>query len=254
MNHGMTRFGMVLLSSMLVVACGDDKDDAADSGGHDHADGDHDHDHDGDSDAGADEDDAGAAAAKLSVFVTSDDSESANLGGLSGADSRCNKLAKAVGSKRKFAAYLSAEKNAAGADSPIHARDRIGDGPWYNAKGVLVAQDLDALHDLKGNADLFLDETGAKINGQWDPSKTPNEHDILTGSDADGRLVPGKTCGDWTSTDESLAAQVGHSDGLGPNMNGAEPYSSWNSAHESESCKDTRPRGGAGKVYCFAAD
>lgn len=249
MTHG-TRAGfcVVLILSIFATACGDD-DDAADGGDHDHE---GEHDHDGDHDAG--DDDAGTVDAKLSFFVTSDVSETANLGGLTGADARCNKLAKAVGSRRNFAAYLSTEKNAAGEAEPIAARDRIGTGPWYNAKGVLVARDLDALHALTGDAELFIDETGAKINGQWDPALTPNEHDILTGSDPEGRVLAGKTCGDWTSSDATLFAQVGHSDGLGPNMDSAAPRSSWNSAHESGGCNDTRPRGGAGKLYCFATD
>ena len=149
-----------------------------------------------------------------------------------------------------FHAYLSAERDPADPNSPVNARDRIGEGPWHNAKGVLLASELNALHSLSGNAELFLDEHGAKINGQWAGSPTPNEHDILTGSTAEGLLLAGKTCADWTSRGSDMA-QVGHSDGLGPQMNAAPPYNSWNSAHENGSCGDTAPKGGAGRLYCF---
>lgn len=191
----------------------------------------------------------GAAANRLSFFVASETSVTGDLAGLTGADARCQRLGEAAGAVgRTWRAYLSAEAG------PVHARDRIGNGPWYNAAGALIAADVAALHALTGNADLFLDETGNKINGQWEGSPTPNEHDILTGSDAEGRLIAGKTCLDWTSSSAELAAQVGHSDGLGPNRNGAAPFNSWQSSHESAGCNDTAPRGGAGRIYCFAAD
>jgi len=200
-------------------------------------------------DGGADDDDGGAKG-ELSFFVASKTSTTANLGGLTGADKTCNDLAKAAGSDAKFAAYLSSDK-----DTPVNARDRIGKGPWYNAKGVLLAKDLDALHKLpSGNADLFLTEKGGKINGQWEGSPTPNEHDILTGSDADGKLIAGSTCDGWTSVATDTFARVGHSDGLGPMRNPAPPYNSWNSSHDSESCAATAPRGGAGHFYCFAVE
>jgi hypothetical protein len=191
----------------------------------------------------------------LSFFVTSDKSMTGNLGGLSGADARCQKLAAAAGAgERTFHAYLSVEHDANGGAAATNARDRIGKGPWYNAKGALVAPDLDALHARSGDADVFLDEQGNKINGQWEGSPTPNEHDVLTGSDANGRVVPGKTCDDWTSADAGKAAQVGHTDGLGPGRSSAAPYNSWQSSHESQGCNDTAPRGGAGRLYCFAID
>jgi hypothetical protein len=101
---------------------------------------------------------------------------------------------------------------------------------------------------------VFLDENGERINGQWDGSPSPVEHDILTGSDADGMLLAGMTCGDWTSEATGDAAQVGHSDGLGPGGDSSGDYSSWNSSHTNQSCADTSPRGGAGRFYCFAAD
>ena len=196
----------------------------------------------------------GSGAAKTTFFVTSDTSATADLGGLTGADARCQRLADAAGlGAHTFHAYLSAEQDPADASKSVNARDRIGQGPWHNAKGALLAPDLVALHSLNGDADLFLDEHGEKINGQWQGSPTPNEHDILTGSTADGLLIPGKTCADWTSTG-SDTAQVGHTDGLGPGMNGDPPYNSWNSVHESGSCGDTAPRGGAGRLYCFAID
>jgi hypothetical protein len=178
----------------------------------------------------------GATANRLSFFVSS-------------ADARCQRLADAAGAgSRIWRAYLSAEAG------PVHARDRIGEGPWYNAQGALLAEDVAALHALTGNPELFLDEHGEKINGQWEGSPTPNQHDILTGSDAEGRLLAGKTCADWTSASAMLTAQVGHSDGLGPNRNGAPPFNSWQSSHESAGCNDTAPRGGAGRIYCFAAE
>jgi len=184
--------------------------------------------------------------------VTSNTSKTGNLGGLSGADARCQALAVAAGfGAHTFHAYLSVEHDANNAGNPRNARDRIGTGPWYNSLGVLVAQDLTALHALSGNAGLFLDEKGKKINGQWVGSPTPNEHDILTGSSTTGTLIAGKTCLDWTSAG-ATTAQVGHADGLGPGADPNPPYNSWNSAHENGSCTDTAPKGGAGRLYCFA--
>jgi hypothetical protein len=178
-----------------------------------------------------------------------------NLGGLAGADMRCQTLAAAVGAgNRKWRAYLSVTADPNNNGMPTHARNRIGTGPWYNAKGVVVAQDLAALHARTGNADVFIDEHGAKINGQWQGSPTPNEHDVLTGSSGDGMLMSGATCADWTSTASGMTAQIGHSDGLGPNRNDQPPYSSWNSAHANGGCNNTSPLGGAGRIYCFASD
>ncbi len=187
----------------------------------------------------------------MSFFVTSETSKTGNLGGLAGADAKCQKLATAAGSGKTWAAYLSAEKGGAN-DGPVHAKDRIGPGPWYNAKGALVAANLAALHTRKGDYKVFLDEKGAFINGQWDPSKTPNEHDILTGSNVDGTVKAGFTCKDWTSPEAADKAWVGHSDGLGPNMDTANGRDIWNSTHENGGCNDTSPRGGAGRIYCFA--
>jgi hypothetical protein len=189
---------------------------------------------------------SGGHDTSTSFFVTSNTSKTGNLGGLDGADSRCNALAVAAGlGARTFAAYLST--------SAVNANARIGSGPWYNAKGMLVAQDVASLHAMTGNPELFIDEKGMKINGQWADSPDPNEHDILTGSNADG-TSSGKTCMDWTSESESESKTVGHSDGLGPNMDMSAPRNSWNSAHDTEGCDDTAPGGGAGRIYCFATD
>lgn len=189
----------------------------------------------------------------LTFFVSSATSATGNLGGLAGADQRCQTLAAAVGAgARTWRAYLSAERDPA-TGQPVDARSRIGSGPWVNAAGATVAADLAELHARRGDAALFVDERNQRINGQWAGSPQPVEHDILTGSTADGRLMEGLTCGDWTSASSGTAAQVGHSDGLGPNMNAAGTLSSWNSAHANESCANTSPRGGSGRVYCFAA-
>ena len=99
---------------------------------------------------------------------------------------------------------------------------------------------------------MFLDERGQRINGQWTGSPTPVQHDILTGSNADGTLLAGMTCADWTSGSAGATAQVGHSDGMGPDQNTAGALSSWNAAHASQDCANTAPRGGAGRFYCFA--
>src|SRR5262249_18508918 len=147
-----------------------------------------------------------------------------------GADERCAKLAAAVGAgSATWHAYLSVEHDAANGDKATNARDRIGKGPWYNSKGALLAKNLDELHARKGDAELFLDEHGMKIPGQWSGSPSPVEHDVLTGSNADGSVLAGQTCKDWTSSSTSDTAQVGHSDGLGPMMNPNPPYDSWNS-------------------------
>jgi hypothetical protein len=178
-----------------------------------------------------------------------------DLGGLAGADDRCQALAGAVGAGDKtWRAYLSVEEDPDNDNMPTHARDRIGEGPWHNANGDLLAADVDALHALTGDPELFLDEHGQMIPGQWEGSPTPNEHDILTGTTSDGMVMEGQTCADWTSDSMTLTAQVGHSDGLGPMMNPDPPYSSWNSAHANAGCDDTAPFGGAGRIYCFAID
>jgi hypothetical protein len=187
-----------------------------------------------------------------SFFVTSTTSVTGNLGGLTGADATCQRLATAAGHDGTWRAYLSVERDPANGNQPTHARDRIGNGPWFNANRVLIANNLAELHSRTGDAELFVNEHGLRINGQWSGSPTPNEHDILTGSTGDGRVAAGSTCSDWTSDSASVIGQVGHSDGMGPNQNTAPPLSSWNSAHTNLNCSNTAPRGGAGRFYCFA--
>ena len=189
----------------------------------------------------------------MSFFVTSATSVTGNLGGLAGADATCQRLATAVGQgSRTWRAYLSVDRDSTNNNLPTHARNRIGTGPWHNANLALVANNVTELHSRTGDAALFLDERGQRINGQWTGSPGPVEHDILTGSNADGTLATGMTCADWTSDSSASQAQVGHSDGMGPNQNTAPPLSSWNSAHANQNCTNTAPRGGAGRFYCFA--
>jgi hypothetical protein len=189
----------------------------------------------------------------MSFFVTSATSATGNLGGLAGADATCLRLATAAGQgSRTWRAYLSVERDPANSNQPTNARDRIGAGPWYNASLMLVANNVAELHSRTGDAAVFIDERGQRINGQWTGSPSPVQHDMLTGSNGDGTLLPGSTCSDWTSDSAAVAAQVGHSDGMGPNQSTAGTLSSWNSAHASQNCADTAPRGGAGRFYCFA--
>ena len=191
--------------------------------------------------------------AAVGFFVTSATSVTGNLGGLAGADATCQRLASAAGhGARTWRAYLSIERDPANGNQPTHARDRIGGGPWYNAGLALVANNVTELHSRSGDAAVFLDERGQRINGQWVGSPAPVEHDMLTGSNADGTLLSGMTCADWTSDSTVLAAQVGHSDGMGPNQSTAGTLASWNSAHANQNCANTAPRGGAGRFYCFA--
>jgi hypothetical protein len=190
-------------------------------------------------------------ASTLSFFVTSGGSgeDGGNLGGLAGADERCEELADAVGAGDKtWRAYLSTSEE--------NARDRIGDGPWVNAKGMLVANDLTALHALSdGNAEMLINERGEKVPGQWEGSPRPVEHDIMTGSTAEGMYMEDASCADWTSNADAPGGPfVGHSDGLGPEMNPAAPFNSWNSSHRAPNCSAAGLAmvGGAGRYYCFA--
>jgi hypothetical protein len=190
----------------------------------------------------------------MSFFVSSAQSKTGNLGGLSGADRICQNLAAAVGlGSKTWRAYLSVDRDPA-TNKPIDARSRIGNGPWFNANGVMVAKDLEELHARKGDATVFVDERGQPVPGNWPGSPRPNEHDILTGSTPEGKVLPGKTCNDWTSEATDVQAQVGHSDGLGPGGDPSGRYPSWNSSHENGSCANTAPRGGAGRIYCFATN
>lgn len=189
----------------------------------------------------------------MTFFVTSQTSSTGNLGGLTGADATCQRLASAVGAGNKsWRAYLSVERDASNGNRPTNARDRIGPGPWHNAAGTLVATNLTEMHSRGGDAAVFLDERGTRINGQWSGSPSPNQHDVLTGSNPDGTLAMGLTCADWTSSSSSDVGQVGHSDGMGPGQSTAGSLASWNSAHANQNCADTAPRGGAGRFYCFA--
>jgi len=199
----------------------------------------------------------GAAVApppSMGFFVTSAKSKTGNLGGLAGADKICQSLAAAVGQGDKtWRAYLSAERDPANNNNPTNARDRIGNGPWFNANGLMVGNDLADLHARRGNSILLVDERGQMIPGNWPNSPKPTEHDVLTGSTAEGMLMSGKTCDSWTSESADLKAQIGHIDGIGLGGNTAGASASWNSAHESRGCNDTAPGGGAGRFYCFAA-
>src|SRR5574342_454425 len=182
---------------------------------------------------------ASAPPTGMGFFVTSAKSKTGNLGGLAGADRVCQSLAAGVGQGDKtWRAYLSAERDPANNNNAAHARDRIGDGPWFNANGLMVGKDLTDLHDRRGNPILFVDERGQPIPGAWPGSPRPNEHDILTGSTGEGRLTAGKTCNDWTSESPDIRAQVGHADGIGLGGNTSGASASWNSAHESRSCAD----------------
>jgi len=188
----------------------------------------------------------------MSFFITSSGpGDGAKLGGLAGADKRCQSLAAAVGAgKRTWRAYLST--SASGGQAAVNARDRIGQGPWYNAKGVRIAEDVADLHGDKNNLtkQTALTEKGEVVNGRGDQ---PNRHDILTGSQLDGTALAGDpantTCGNWTSGGEG-SAQVGHHDRQG----GGDNATSWNSAHPSRGCsqENLRGTGGDGLFYCFA--
>lgn len=189
----------------------------------------------------------GSGKSTTTFFVTSDTSKTGKLGGLAGADKRCQDLAVKAGfGDHTFHAYLST--------STVNAKDRIGSGPWLNAKGLTVAPNLATLHSAatKGDHSIFIDENGMPIHGQWDGG--PVEHDVLTGSMPDGTVQAGKTCQDWTSDAAADTAWVGHSDGMGPGMATTGTYTSWNSSHENGGCNDTAPKGGAGRLYCFAID
>jgi hypothetical protein len=200
---------------------------------------------------------AGAQAqqGEMSFFVTSaGPGQGADLGGLEGADRHCQELAEAAGAgDRTWRAYLSAQ--ATGGEA-VNARDRIGQGPWQNAAGVVIARDLEELHgDNNLTKETALNESGAVVNGRGD---TPNRHDVLTGSQPDGTAFAGeedRTCGDWTMSGADGAAMVGHHDRQG--LRDDAPSRSWNSSHPSRggcSQEALRGTGGDGLFYCFAAD
>jgi len=187
----------------------------------------------------------------ISFFITSvGPGNGADLGGLAGADQHCQALAAAVGAgELQWRAYLSAI--ATSSEPAVHARDRIGTGPWYNANGVMVAKSVAGLHgeDVNLNKETAVTEKGDVVNGRGD---SPNMHDILTGSQLDGTAFTGEgysNCGNWTSSGEG-SAQVGHHDRTG----GGQNPTSWNSAHGSRGCSQANLQGtgGNGLFYCFA--
>jgi hypothetical protein len=193
----------------------------------------------------------------MSFFVTSVGfGKGADLGGLAGADQLCQSLASAAGAGgRTWRAYLST--SAAGGGAAVNARDRIGRGPWVNAKGETVAKDVNDLHSKSNNLtkQTALTEKGTVVNGRGD---TPNTHDILTGTQADGTAFPpdpDRTCGNWTKSGADGAVMVGHSDRQG--LTDDDVARSWNASHPSRGgCSQDalKSTGGAGLFYCFAAN
>jgi hypothetical protein len=194
-----------------------------------------------------------ASSSPMTFFVTSAGSgKGADLGGLAGADRICQNLAASVGAGgHTWRAYLST--NANGMAAAVNARDRIGRGPWQNAKGEVVANDVETLHAANNiRKDTALTEKGTVVNGRTDK---PNTHDILTGSQPDGRAFSADkdmTCSNWTSSGTG-AAMVGHHDRAG--LDQSPPALSWNSSHPSRGCGQEAlvGTGGAGLLYCFAA-
>jgi hypothetical protein len=199
---------------------------------------------------------AEAQQSSMSFFVSSaGPGKGADLGGLAGADAHCQGLAQAAGAgNRTWRAYLSL--SATGGASAVNARDRIGRGPWQNAKGEVIANDVEELHGAnnKLSKQTALNEKGEVVNGRGD---TPNRHDILTGTQPDGRAFPAgdkdTTCGNWTKAGEGSAV-VGHHDRMG--LNDSAEAKSWNSSHGSRACDQAslRATGGDGLLYCFAAN
>jgi hypothetical protein len=208
---------------------------------------------------------APAATGPMSFFVTSTGSgKGGDLGGLAGADALCQRLASAAGAGGKtWKAYLSTPPTLASATAnppvaavaAVNARDRIGNGPWFNAKGAMIARDLAHLHNGNNlSKETALDERGNVVKGRGDQ---PNEHDILTGSRADGTAFAPQTdttCKSWTHGGADGSAVVGHHDRVGPN---AENWAkSWNFSHHSAGCSPEAlvRTGGSGRLYCFASN
>lgn len=202
---------------------------------------------------------ASAQQAQMTFFVTSaGPGKGGDLGGLDGADKHCATLAQAAGATGKtWRAYLSTQ--AEGGKPAINARDRIGAGPWANAKGVVIAKSVADLHSASNNLTkaTALSEKGEPISGRGD---RPNRHDILTGSQPDGTAFPAgedRTCRNWTSSTQG-AAMVGHHDRLG--LGDDDASKSWNTSHPSRgpdggcSQADLKTTGGDGLLYCFAAN
>jgi hypothetical protein len=201
----------------------------------------------------------GGDSSGMTFFVTSTGlGKGADLGGLSGADQHCQALATAAGAGSKtWRAYLSAQGKEG--TQTVNARDRIGKGPWHNAKGELIARDVEQLHGAGNNVtkQTALTEKGQTVAGRGDPP--PNRHDMLTGSRPDGTAFssfdPDLTCGNWTRSGAEGAAVVGHHDRVGPS---ADPWAtSWNSSHQTlRGCSQGALRGvgGDGLFYCFATN
>jgi hypothetical protein len=207
---------------------------------------------------------AQAQSAATSFFVTSNGiGNGGNLGGLAGADNQCQTLAQAAGAGAKtsgevriWRAYLSTQ--AADGKPAVNARDRIGKGPWQNAKGAVIAKDVAELHGANGlTKQTALNEKGEVVNGRGD---TPNRHDALTGSQADGTAFAAsedRTCKNWTSSTQG-AAMLGHIDRIG--LRDDDASKSWNSSHPSRGTEggcsqaDFKSTGGDGLMYCFAAN
>ena len=206
---------------------------------------------------------AGSASQKvegqgMSFFVTSVGlGNGADLGGLEGADRRCQSLAAAAGAgNRTWRAYLSTQAPSLNDPGFVNARDRIGGGPWRNAKGVVIARNVAELHSESSNLtkETALDELGRTVNGR---TEKPNKHDILTGSRPDGTAFPGApfpdmTCGNWSKGGTDGSAMTGHHDRAGPVDNTW--AKSWNSSHPTRGCQPEglRSTGGDGLLYCFA--
>jgi len=203
---------------------------------------------------------AQAQQSKMTFFITSVGAgKGADFGGLAGADKHCQALAQAAGAgNRTWRAYLSTQSPAWNKPGAIDARDRIGTGPWQNAKGVVIARNVDDLHSPNNNLnkETALDEKGQPVN---DRTMKPNKHDILTGSRPDGTAFvggapyPDMTCGNWTKGGEDGSAMVGHFDRGSVVMTSW--GSSWNSSHPTRGCDQANLRrtGGDGLIYCFAA-
>ena len=191
---------------------------------------------------------AQAQDTSMSFFVTSQNpGKGGDLGGLEGADAYCKSLATAASAPadKTWHAYLSTDTE--------NAKDRIGAGPWHNAKGAKIADNVASLHGDANNISkqTALDETGAMINGRGD---TPNRHDVLTGSKPDGTAAP-ETCGNWTMGGAEGAAMMGHHDRTG--LDDSPPAKSWNSSHASRggcSQEAFKGTGGDGLFYCFATN
>lgn len=193
-----------------------------------------------------------AQSADMNFFITSSGpGDGANLNGLEGADAHCQDLAYAQGfGDLDWNAYLSTVNE--DGTAAVHARDRIGSGPWYNHEGVMIAEDVDDLHSDNANLtkETILTEQGEQVNGRGDD---PNMHDILTGSNMDGTAFTAEdytNCDNWTSNSETGSARVGHHDRQG----GGDNPESWNSAHSSRGCsqQNLQGTGGNGFFYCFA--